>query len=56
MVASALGARVRLYRAAFDGDSTTWVLLRLRLLVASVTGSLAGGRYGTFLALDLVVN
>ena len=49
-----------LWPAAFDGDSTTWVLLRrlflcLRLLVASVAGSPAGGRAGVFLTLDLVV-
>ena len=45
---------------AFDGNSTTWVLLRhlflcLCLLVASVAGSPAGGRVGVFLTLDLVV-
>ena len=52
--------RVTLWPAAFDGNSTTWVLLRrlflcLRLLVASVAGSPAGGRVGVFLTLDLVV-
>ena len=52
-----------LYPAAFDGDSTPWVLLR-RLRLASAppchfrarfAGSPAGGRDGACLPLDHVV-
>ena len=51
---------VRLCPVTFDGDATSWVLLRRlglasRLLVASMAGSLAGGRDGAFLTLYLVV-
>ena len=57
-VVSASGAWVRLCTAAFDGDSTAWVLLRL--LCLAFAGSAprrfrAGGRDRACLALDQVV-
>ena len=61
MVASASRARVMLYPAAFDGDSTTWVLLRCLCLVSTppcrFRGRFAGrrSRWDVFLTLDLVV-
>ena len=60
-VASASRARVRLYPAAFDGDSTTWVLLRRLCLVSMppcrFRGWFAGrrSRWAVFLTLDLVI-
>ena len=59
-VVSASGAWVRLCPAAFDGDSTAWVLLR-RLCLASAppcrfrASSPVGGRDGACLPLDRVV-
>ena len=44
VVASASRARVRLCPAAFDGDSTTWVLLR-RLSLASAPPRRFRGRF-----------